>query len=729
MGVRIDTRRANMPAWPRIAVAEFVSCSPMSDQPDAGAERRRLAQADTVNFEGEGPAEPIEVVVPEKYRVERCLGRGGFGVVYLARDTVLDRQVALKFLTDAGPADVARLRREARFTARIDAPGIVKISELGSSAGQFYIAMQFIDGGSLAEADLDRDGQVRVLREVAIALQHAHDHGIVHRDVKPENILLDANGGVYLTDFGIARDVRGRGGGTEGLIVGTPDLMPPEQARGQSSGIDGRSDIYSLGATLYSLLTGRRPFTRRTLVETLYAAIHDAPTLPRTIDPTIPRPLQAIALRCMCKDPGQRYQTAAALASAFDRYLAGEADPNESGGRFTRVDPQAAPIEAPDNVLVLQVAREIADWDTHRYRLSQGLTRTFPALEEVVAKMDGVLGAHPDFAWARFYRGMSLRRLGRLAPALDDLERSVDRFSDPALALFELGRLYLHLALVEQQEPGRHLSFVANADHIAVTEGYLEQAVVAFEEAGRLKAGLDLWQVRYAWAVGLLAAQDYEGCRAACDEILDADPDADEVWRLRGDALRLAGGDPTDSYRKAVEIRRSDYEALHGLGEALLEQGDEDGAAQALDRAIRVHASYVPSLVLRARLHLERQDAEALAPVLDRLERAREVAPLSPDMREDYGAGEGAGRAFVEAAWIDQALKALTDARREADLSNAPGVLAARALLFRARHALAFGEDPRPDLDAVLRRCAPDAGAADTAWAQVLEAAFRERLG
>jgi len=702
----------------------------MSDVPEAGGEAKRLAQADTVGFEGDGPAEPVEVVVPAKYRVERCLGRGGFGVVYLALDTILDRQVALKFLTDARPADVARLRREARFTARIDAPGIVKVYELGSSAGQFYISMQFIDGGSLAEADLDRDEQVRVLREVAGALQHAHDHGIVHRDVKPENILLDASGRVYLTDFGIARDVRGRGGGTEGLVVGTPDLMPPEQARGQSSEIDARSDIYSLGATLYSLLTGRRPFTRGTLVETLYAAIHEAPTLPRTIDPTIPRPLQAIALRCMCKDPAQRYQTAAAVADALDRYLAGEADPNESGQRFARVDPQAQTAEVPDSGLMLQVSREIADWDTNRYRLSRGLTRTFPALEEVVAKLDGVLDAHPDFAWARFYRGMALRRLGRLAPALDDLESSVDRFSDPALALFELGRLYLHLAVVEQQEPGRHLSFVANTDHIAVTEGYLEQAVVAFEEAGRLGAGLDLWQVRYAEAVGLLAAQDYEGCRAVCDEILAADPDADEVWRLRGDALRLAGGNPEESYRKAVEIRRSDYEALHALGESLLEEGDTEGATEALDRAIGVHASYVPSLVLRARLCLEAFEGSAaasLAPALDRLERAREVAPLDPDLREHYGAGEGAGRAFVEAAWIDQALKALTDARREADLSNAKGVLAARALLFRARHALAFGEDPRPDLDAVLRRCAPDAGSSDTAWAQVLEAAFRER--
>ena len=146
---------------------------------------------------------------PQGYELIERIGQGGGGIVYLARDTNLDRLAAIKFLTDAGPADLERFRREARFTARLNNPSIVAVYGLGEINDRPYIAMQYLDGGNLADARLELADLVRVICEVALALKHAHTEGIVHRDIKPENILLDGEGRAYLTDFGIARHIQG----------------------------------------------------------------------------------------------------------------------------------------------------------------------------------------------------------------------------------------------------------------------------------------------------------------------------------------------------------------------------------------------------------------------------------------------------------------------------------------------------------------------------------------
>src|SRR5262245_39412129 len=174
-----------------------------------------------------------ETIAPAKYELVRRLGRGGAGVVWLARDRELGRPVALKFLLHARPADFERFRREARYTARLDDDAIVKIYETGESGGRPFIAMQYVDGSNLAEAAPDRDAIVKISRRIALALRHAHSQGIVHRDIKPQNILLDREGRAYVTDFGVARDLRREAGATlnsDEWIVGTPALMSPEQA-------------------------------------------------------------------------------------------------------------------------------------------------------------------------------------------------------------------------------------------------------------------------------------------------------------------------------------------------------------------------------------------------------------------------------------------------------------------------------------------------------------------
>src|SRR5919108_4834412 len=179
---------------------------------DAARELAQTAiEADLFGSDGLGEDLPP---APEKYELVGLLGRGGCGAVYLARDLNLGRLVALKYLNHSRPAEVERFFREARFAARLNNPAIVQVYEAGEVAGTPYIAMQYIAGGNLATVDLDIPSTVRVVRRVAGALAHAHAEGIIHRDIKPENILLDPEGGAYLTDFGIARDLRGELGAT-----------------------------------------------------------------------------------------------------------------------------------------------------------------------------------------------------------------------------------------------------------------------------------------------------------------------------------------------------------------------------------------------------------------------------------------------------------------------------------------------------------------------------------
>src|SRR5262245_49395872 len=290
-------------------------------------------------FGPRGLTEAAEVEAPDKYEILSCLGRGGFGVVYKARDRVLDRPVALKFLTDARRTDLERFRREARFAARLNNPAIVQVYEFGEHEGSPYIAMQFVDGASLAEQTLPADDVVRAVRSAASALQIAHAEGIVHRDVKPANILIDRQGRAFLTDFGIARDVRPGAGVTlsqEGALVGTPALMAPEQARGDLHAVDARSDIYALAATLYYLLCGRYPFERANVVDLLHAVLHDEPPMPRSLNSSIPRTLEAIVLRCMNKERSRRYQCMAEVVRDLDAYLAGRSVEGESAAWFRK---------------------------------------------------------------------------------------------------------------------------------------------------------------------------------------------------------------------------------------------------------------------------------------------------------------------------------------------------------------------------------------------------------
>jgi formylglycine-generating enzyme required for sulfatase activity len=263
-----------------------------------------------------------------RYQVTAKLGQGGFGVVYKAYDDQLRRDVAIKVPHPErlrSPEDAEAYLAEAQIVARLDHPHIVTVHDVGpTSDGRCYVVSKFIDGSDLAQqiktARLSYLQAVELVATVAEALHHAHISGLVHRDVKPGNILIDHAGKVYIADFGLAMKEEDYGHGGGG-ILGTPAYMSPEQANGEGHRVDGRSDIFSLGVVFYELLTGRRPFKGATAVLLLQAIVRDEPRPPRQVEDTIPKELERICLKALAKRASERYTTAKDLADDLRQFL------------------------------------------------------------------------------------------------------------------------------------------------------------------------------------------------------------------------------------------------------------------------------------------------------------------------------------------------------------------------------------------------------------------------
>ena len=293
-----------------------------------------------------------------RYQVVRKLGAGGMANVYLAEDQELGRRVAIKILNDRHAGDdqfVERFRREAKNAAALSHPNIVSIYDRGEAEGTYYIAMEFLDGRSLKELIVGRGPapvtvSVEYARQILQALRFAHRHGIVHRDIKPHNVLVDAEGRVKVTDFGIAR--AGTSQMTEaGSIVGTAQYLSPEQARGAA--VDQRSDVYSLGIVLYELLTGTLPFNGDTPVEIAMKHLSTVPEPPSTRRPDVPRDLDLIVMRALAKDPADRYQSAEEMDADLERFARGAAvspETEESATQVMRLPPE--PIAATAATMV-----------------------------------------------------------------------------------------------------------------------------------------------------------------------------------------------------------------------------------------------------------------------------------------------------------------------------------------------------------------------------------------
>lgn len=284
------------------------------------------------------------------------IARGGMGVVYKARQKSLHRIVALKLILSgqlASTDEIQRFRTEAEAAANLDHPGIVPIYEVGEREGQHYFSMGYIEGQSLAarisDGPLPPREAAATVRSVAEAVHYAHQAGVIHRDLKPANILLDRAGHPRVTDFGLAKRVKGDSHLTgTGQVLGTPSYMPPEQAGGAAGRIGPAADVYALGAVLYALLTGRPPFYAANPLDTLVQVLHEEPVSPRQLNAHVPRDMETISLKCLEKDASRRYATAQDLAEELGRYLAGEPiqarpiSPDERLWRWCRRNPARA---------------------------------------------------------------------------------------------------------------------------------------------------------------------------------------------------------------------------------------------------------------------------------------------------------------------------------------------------------------------------------------------------
>jgi serine/threonine-protein kinase len=322
----LERLHAGQPVDRAALLAQHPGLAPLLDCLDA---------LDSIAAAAVGPGGETAEALPRvfgQYDLLREIGRGGMGVVYLAHQRGLDRQVAIKMILSSNLASAEHVRRfqaEARAAARLSYPHIVSIHEVGQLHGQHYFTMDYVAGQSLAQrlaqGPLACDDAVRLMLDVARAVAHLHAQGIVHRDLKPSNILLDAEGRPYVTDFGLAKVFApGSDATTTGVIAGTPSYMAPEQASAQRDQIGPAADVYGLGAILYELLTGTPPFRAETPLDTLLQVLSRDPLPPRTLNPRIPRALEMLCLKCLDKSPAARYPSAAALADDLERFLGGE---------------------------------------------------------------------------------------------------------------------------------------------------------------------------------------------------------------------------------------------------------------------------------------------------------------------------------------------------------------------------------------------------------------------
>jgi TolB-like protein/Tfp pilus assembly protein PilF len=278
------------------------------------------------------------------YELLEEVGRGGQGVVFRARQKSLNRTVALKVISLgqwASKAHLKRFRLEAEAAARLEHPGIVPIHEVGERDGSCYFSMKFVEGGQLDEVVRRKPMPIRraaeLIAKVARTVHYAHEHGILHRDIKPGNILLDAKGEPHLTDFGLARLVESENSVTQTLdVLGTPSYMAPEQAVGNNAAVSSATDVYGLGAVLYQLLTGQPPFAGGATYETIKLLLDTEPKQPRLLNPKIDRDLSTICLKCLEKDPKRRYPSALALAEDLERWLKHEPILARHTGVFAR---------------------------------------------------------------------------------------------------------------------------------------------------------------------------------------------------------------------------------------------------------------------------------------------------------------------------------------------------------------------------------------------------------
>ena len=579
------------------------------------------------------------------YRIVGLLGRGGMGEVYEAEDLRLGRRVALKVLSHGARGDGesrARLEREARAASRLDHPNVGAVYEIGDTeGGALYIAMAYYEGRTLREVidegPLAVDRAVDLARQIADGLRAAHAAGVVHRDVKPSNVIVTPDGVVKVIDFGVATVSGAEPITSTGTVTGSAHYMAPEQARGERA--DARADVWALGVVLYEMLAGRRPFDGAYAQAVLYQVAHEEPADLRALRPDVPEMAAGVVSRCLRKDPAERYADGAALESALSPVAGGGGRPHRAGPS-RRARPVAV-VVVVGGALVLVLAafllwprasggpefyrlgrEELRDhYDQAHVASATGYFRQALAVDSAHAPAEAALGealvyagkAAGDTALAARARAHAERAL-RLDPRLPDAHVTlglVEVWAGDAQAGLAAFRRALHLdstsapawrgvgdayrALGEPEAAGNAYRRALRLDpddwdaHLRL--GYVHYTVgeyaAAAREWGRVTelapANVDAVS---NWGALLLALDRFDEAEEAFRRLVAVSPDGDSYANL-GTALYYQGEfvQAAEAYERALQYDPDDHEKLGYLAETYAGAGERDRSLRALERA------------------------------------------------------------------------------------------------------------------------------------------------
>ena len=593
-----------------------------------------------------------------KYVLQKEVGRGGCGTVYRAWQIDLARTVAIKTLNslEGRPEDVARFQQEARLAARLRHPHIATVYEVGKVEEQHYIAMEFIDGPTLkdaiAQGGLDVEAILRRVRDVARALAYAHAEGVIHRDIKPENIMIAADRTPRILDFGLARQVADRTQLTvSGTILGTPAYMSPEQANGETRGIDARTDVYSLGAVLYYSISGKPPFAGSSLIETVYQVIEKDPPALGRIRPDLPREVVVICESAMEKDRERRYAGAALLADDIDRWLAGEAiqaRPTTWTHRLrkrVRKHPGAVAVAC---VAAVALAAGYGEYERRTLRLAADGARKDAAARRMTEEKQRREEAQRLFDQARFQRGKDALALLDRALEVDpthlealslrvQLRRQAKDFAgakadlDAILAVApDDVKATLLRALLLDQVFGDQEAAMAEYDRLV---GMKVQPEVGLTARGRAK----------------MLRGDLAGAIEDFGEAIRANGAYGDAWANRGSALARLGRlrEALRDLRHVAQIEPDNIVVYHYLGFVHHRTSDYAQAIVYFDQAIQRNPLYADAHLGRGR---------ALAEI-GRLQEAEEACRKASELRpQDAGP-------LVTLGFVQQEMGRLEEAR------------------------------------------------------------------